>query len=492
MSRDHILAPRRRRAAGLSGAAAAMLLLAGCSVWDDYARPDTPKPAAWSTRLDAQAAWPSAAWWRGFGSPRLDALIGQAETANFDIAAAVARVRQADAQLRIAGAALLPTVGGTAGGTRTRSPYAQSAPETTTGPVPAASYGDSFNLGLSASYEIDFWGKNRATEEAARAGALQSRFDARTAQLTVLSSVATTYFDMVGQGERLVVARQTVANAEEVLAAIRDRMEAGLATALDVAQQESVVAGQRATIAPLEQQIRQDANALAILTGRLPEQMAVVPEPLSAIRQPVIEPGLPSALLARRPDVQSAEAALVAANANVGNARAQFFPSIELTGAGGFQSIVLGALLQHTALVWAFGTSLTQPIFEGGRLEGQLEQTKGRYDELLQDYRKAVVSAFSDVENALVAVQKTAEEEAAQRTAEATARNAYEIAEAQLRGGTVDITTVLDTQKTLFAAADALAQARLAHLQAVVGLYKALGGGWGGAPTYPGEKIAKP
>jgi NodT family efflux transporter outer membrane factor (OMF) lipoprotein len=283
-----------------------------------------------------------------------------------------------------------------------------------------------------------------------------------------------------------------VANAEEVLAAIRDRMEAGTATALDVAQQESVVAGQRATIAPLEQQIRQDGNALAILVGRLPEQMTVKPEVLSGIRQPLIQPGLPSELLARRPDVQSAEAALVAANANIGNARAQFFPSIQLTGSGGFQSVMLATLLQHTGLIYAFGTSLTQPIFEGGRLEGQLEQAKGRYDELLQDYRKAVVSAFSDVENALVAVQKTAEEEDAQRTAEATARNAYEIAESQLRGGTVDITTVLNTQKTLFAAVDALTQARLAHLQAVVGLYKALGGGWGRAPTYPGEEIAKP
>ena len=454
-------------------------MLGGCSMWEDYTRPEVPQPAAWSTKLDgATVAWPSPDWWHKFNSARLDGLMAQAQSSNFDLAAAAARVRQADAQLRISGAALLPSVNGTAGGSRARSAFGES---TASGAYTSAPLTNSFNLGLSASYELDFWGKNRATEEAAKAAALQSRFDARTTQLTVMGSVASTYFDMVGQTERLLVARRGVANAEEVMAAVRDRLTYGLATALDVAQQESVVAGQRAVIAPLEQQIRQDSNALSILVGRLPQDMAITPEVLSQIAQPLVQPGLASELLIRRPDVQSAEEQLIAANANITNARAQFFPSIQLTAQDGFQSIMLSTLMQHTGLIYSFGSSLTQPIFSGGKLEGQLEQTKARRDELVADYGKAVISAFADVENSLNAVQKTSEQEEAQRVAEATARNAYEIAQAQLRGGTVDITTVLNTQRTLFSAQDAFAQARLAHLQAVVGLYKALGGGWDGA-----------
>jgi outer membrane protein, multidrug efflux system len=461
----------------LLATAAAAALLAGCSVGDAYRRPEIRQPAAWRNTGQA-AAWPSPEWWTQFGSPRLDGLMGEAQQANLDIAAAMARVRQADAQAKIAGAPLLPSASATAGANR------QRLASTSTGSTTAASrdvrYITTYNAGLNASYEVDFWGKNRAALDSAEAAATASRFDQQTVALTTQSSVATTYFDIVGQQERLRVARESVANAERVLAAIRDRVQAGTATALDVAQQESVVANQRATIAPLEQQIRQNANALAILVGRLPEEMSLQPEALARLTMPAVTPGLPSELLARRPDVQFAEAQLVAANADIAVARAAYFPSVQLTAQGGFESLALASLFQHTGLLYSLASSVTQPIFQGGRLEGGIELKRARYDELVQTYRKSVLSAFSDVENALIAVEKTSEEEQAQQVAEATARRAYEIAEAQLRGGIVDITTVLNTQRTLFTAEDALASAKLAHLQAIVGLYKAMGGGWDG------------
>jgi len=462
--------------------AAAFALLAACSVGDDYLKPATATPAGWRNTVAAAQEWPSADWWRRFGSPRLDQMMADAETANFDIAAAIARVRQADAQLRIAGAALLPSLGASGGATRSVSPWGDST-KASWGPggmgtANAASFSNSFNLGLAASYELDFWGKNRSIQAAASASAIQSRYDARTTQLSIQAGVATTYFDLVGQSERLVVARETVANSERVLAAIQDRLQAGTVTALDVAQQESVVAAQRATIPPLEQQIGQDANALAILTAKLPGEVAVQPERLADIALPVILPGLPSALLARRPDVNSAEQQLIAANANIGAARAALYPDVTLTASGGVQSIALATLMQPTGLFAALGASVTQVIFDNGRLEGQVEFTRARSDELVSDYRKAVIAAFSDVENALIVVQKTSELEAAQRVNVATSHNAFEIAEAQLAAGTVDITTVLNTQRALFSAQDQLTQARLLHLQSVVGLYKAMGGGW--------------
>jgi NodT family efflux transporter outer membrane factor (OMF) lipoprotein len=454
----------------------AALVLGGCSVGDSFKRPEVKAPAAWQGAQGPVTGWPSAEWWQAFRSPRLDGLMAQAQTANTDLAAAVARVRQADAQARIAGASLLPAVSAGGGFDRQRltTPKTTSS-RTTPAKVP---YTSTESLNLNVSYEVDFWGKNEASVEAAKALAQSSRFDQQTVGLTVQSSVATTYFDILGQQERLRVAREGVANAEGVLSAIRDRAAAGLATSLDLAQQESVVANQRATIAPLEQAIRQNLNALAILVGQLPEDLRVEPEPMAAVALPEVTPGLPSELLARRPDVQATEAQLAAANANVTVARAAWFPSVQLTAQGGVTSLALATLLDHTSLLYSLASSISQPIFQGGKLDGQIELERARYDELVQTYRKAVLSAFTDVENALVAVQKTAEEEEAQRIAEATARRAYEIAQAQLRGGIIDITTVLNTQRVWFTAQDALAQARLAHLQAIVGLYKAMGGGW--------------
>jgi outer membrane protein TolC len=215
----------------------------------------------------------------------------------------------------------------------------------------------------------------------------------------------------------------------------------------------------------------------------MPEAMEAPAETLDALRVPLPAPGLPSELLVRRPDVQVAEAQLRAANADVTVARAAWFPSIQLTGEAGFQSLDLLKMMRHDSLLWSVASSLTQPIFDNGKISGTVDLKRARYDELVHTYRKAVLSAFSDVENALIAVEMTAAEIEAQTVAEATARNAFEIARSLMAGGIVDVTSVLNTQKTLFGTQDALVQARLQHLQALVGLYKAMGGGWTAAAS---------
>jgi NodT family efflux transporter outer membrane factor (OMF) lipoprotein len=301
--------------------------------------------------------------------------------------------------------------------------------------------------------------------------------------LSVISNTAITYFEAVGLQDQLAVARDNLKAGEDLLAVLRGRLAAGTASELDLSQQETVVAGLRAQIPPLEQQLRQFVNALAILVGKLPEQVDVAPSTLTALSIPAVGPGLPSELLMRRPDVQEAEAQLVAANANVKAARAAFFPSITLTGQAGFESTALSSLFNPASALYSLAAGITQPIFEGGLLEGTLEQQKARYDELVGDYRKAVISAFSDVENTLIAMRQTAEQERLEEEAVATAQRSYEIALEQLRAGVIDLQTVLNTQTALFQAQTTLAQVRLTRIQAIVQLFQALGGGWQAAPS---------
>jgi NodT family efflux transporter outer membrane factor (OMF) lipoprotein len=452
-------------------------LLAACSVGDPYVVPQMPPPPRWTNADGTPAAWPSAEWWQGFGSARLDALMREAQAGSFDLAVAVAKVRQADALVGVAEASLFPSLNGSAGVTRARSAPAATRTTAASG-LPKATWSTTHSVSASASYEVDFWGKTAAGIASAEGAAQASRFDVQTAILSMQSNIATTYFEILGLTERIRLARQSIRNAEEVLDVYRDRLAAGTATSLDVAQQESVLAGQRATLPSLEQSLRQNWNAIAILVGRTPGAPDALAERLEDLRVPQPVGGLPSELLARRPDIMSAEASLRAANADVAQARAAWFPSISLTGEAGFQSLDLARMMTAKSLALSFGPSLTVPIFDAGKIAGTVEQKRARFEELAQTYRKAVASAFSDVENALIATAKTADEVREQTEAEATARRAFEIARSLMGGGTVDISTVLNTQKTLFSAQDALAQARLAHLQAVVGLYKALGGGW--------------
>jgi len=449
---------------------AASLGLAACSVGPAYHRPQFSSPAVWSTQSAAQTAqWPATRWWQGFGSATLDDYVAQALTASDDIAAAVARVREADAQARIAGAALLPAVGvgaealreqAFAGGAGVGPPFNEYAPV------------------INASYEIDFWGKNRAAKRAAVLAAYASRYDQQTVVLTVLSGVASDYFQALEMRDRLQVAMNDLANAQHILDGLTLEQQVGTATALDVAQQASVVAVENATIPPLRQQLQQSMDALAILLGRTPESLQFHDAGLAQITAPPVTAGLPSELLARRPDVAEAEADLHAANANIVEARAAFFPNVTLTGSGGFASTALDTLVEPGSRIFSVAGTITQDIFEGGALRGQYQYTKARYAELLSDYHKAVISAFSDVEEALIAVQQTAEQQRRQQLAADAAQKAFDYAQRQMAAGITNILTVLNTETTLFTAQDELVQVKFLHLQALVQLYQALGGGW--------------
>jgi len=451
--------------------------LVACSLGPRYERPDIPSPASWrDPHQETAAEWPSADWWKSFNSPTLNDLMDQARTANDDIAAAIARIRQADAQARIAGAPLLPSVGVEADGTRARELQPTVGPSGRLTPTPNTF--NTFTTALTASYQLDFWGRNRALHDAARMAALASRYDRATVELTVMQSVASTYFQALELRDRLQVAQRNVASARDTLKGLQLEAQVGTLTALDVAQQETTVATLEAAIPPLTQQLGTTLDALAILVGKQPEAVDVTSGTLADLAEPKVQPGMPSELLMRRPDVAQAEAQLIAANADIAAARAAFFPTISLTADGGFASASLSKLFNPVSRVWSATAGLTQPIFEGGALAGQYQLNKGRYAELLADYHKAVISAFGNVEDALVSVQQTADQLQRQQQAVATARHAYELTQAQFHAGVINILVVLSTETALFTAEDTLVQVKYSHLNALVALYSALGGGW--------------
>jgi NodT family efflux transporter outer membrane factor (OMF) lipoprotein len=447
---------------------------AGCILTKDLPAPALDIPAGYKAAPLAHADTPPTLdWWRGFRSSELTSLMEEAQTVNLDIAAAAARIIQADQQARIAGAALLPSL--STGGQETYSRTSgSSASGLTNGGREVVNYSSS----LSASYEIDFWGKNHDAALAAEETATASRFDRDVVALTTLTSVANAYFQVLAAQDRIRTANRNIASAVRILDAIKQRLKAGTGTDLDVAQQESVLANQRAAVPPLRQTLAQNINALATLVSRPPESVKVKGGSLDRISSPRVTPGLPSELLTQRPDIRRQEAQLASATANVGSARAQFFPSIQLTGQGGYQSSALVSLFQPHAAFFSLVGGLTQPIFDGGRILGNFNYTKAQQDELLQTYRKTVVSAFADVDNALVAIRQTTEKLRLQREVVTASQRAFQLSEQQLRAGTADIVTVLNTQLTLFQAEDSLSQAQLARLQAIVSLYQALGGGW--------------
>jgi multidrug efflux system outer membrane protein len=447
---------------------------AGCILTQDLPDPALDIPQGYkAARLANQDAPPTLDWWRGFRSPELTDLMQEAQKVNLDIAAATARFIQADAQARIAGAALLPNVSGTGSETYSRT-SGSSASGLSIGGREVVNY----NASLSASYELDFWGKNRDAAQAAEETSVANRFDRDVIALTTLTTVANAYFQVLASQDRIRTAQRNIASATRILDAIKERFKAGTGTDLDVAQQETVLGNQKALIPPLRQTLAQNINALATLVSRPPESVRITGGSLNQISSPRVTPGLPSELLTQRPDIRRQEAQLASATANVGSARAQFFPSIQLTGQGGYQSSSLASLFQPHAAFFNMVGSLTQPIFDGGRILGNFEFIKARQDELLQTYRKTVVSAFADVDNALVAIRQTTERLRLQREVLASSRRAFELSEQQLRAGTADIVTVLNTQLTYFQAEDLLWQAQLARLLAIVSLYQALGGGW--------------
>ncbi|BBK41327.1 RND transporter [Allostella vacuolata] len=458
-------------------------MLAACALEAGVPPVTTPQQAAWVGAPAGDQRLPVIAeWWRLFDSLELNALQSAARADNLELAAAVARIEQADALVRVAGANLLPSVDFSSSGSRRRSAGDGGQ-----------RYSNQFGLSLSASYEVDFWGKNRAATRSASWAAAASRFDRQTVALGIASSIANTYFAILTAQDRLRLAESNLAIAERSLAAIRARTEVGTATALDVAQQENLVLQQRASVPPLRQQIRQNTNALAVLTGRTPDQVTIEGGSLSGVTIPAVEPGIPSDLLLRRPDLRQSEAQLEAAEADVVVARAALYPRIQLTADGGLQSTALRSLFEPTAVFWSIAAGLTQPVFDAGRLQAQLAQQRARHGELVANYQQAILSAFRDVEDALAAIDQTAQQERLQQAVVANARRAFEISEARLREGTIDLLTLLNTQQTLFQAQDSLAQIRLARLQGAVGLFQSLGGGFDPAAVpVPADPAATP
>lgn len=455
-------------------ALAVPLILSGCILTSDLPDPALTIPGGYkSAGRDAQAATPALDWWRGFRSAELTALMEEAQTVNLDIAAATARFRQADALARQAGAPLFPSLTGNG-----QTSHARSSGANTSSTTIGGRKFETFSVSLSASYEIDFWGKNRDAALAADETAIASRFDRDVIALTTLTSVATAYFQVLLAQDRIRIANNNIASAQRIYDAIKQRVDVGTATDLDLAQQESALANQRANLPPLHQNLSQNTNALAVLVARPPESFTLRGGSLQRVALPRVTPGLPSELLTQRPDIRRTEAQLASATANVGSARAQFFPTIQLTAQSGYQSAALSALFTPQAVFYSAAASLTQPIFDGFRIQSNFELQKARQDELVQTYRKTVISSFSDVNNALVAIRQTNEQLKALNQVVAASRRAFNLAEQRLRAGTADTTTVLNTQQTLFQAEDSLAVARLARLQAIVSLYQALGGGW--------------
>jgi NodT family efflux transporter outer membrane factor (OMF) lipoprotein len=467
------------RRCGLAGRGIAAVLtaasLAGCI---PIQIPDvalTPPPKYREAGKSPNAALPRLEWWKGFRSAEFSQLMVQAQEANLDIATATARILQADARARIAGAPLLPLIGFDGSASKSQgSRVIRDSSATLGGSRVSTTYSAVFN----ASYEIDFWGKNRAAYQTAQDTAIASRFARDVVALTTLSSTADAYFQVLAAQDRLRIARDNLRSSTRILDLIRQRFQAGTAAALDTAEQETLVATVRASIPPLEQTVQQNTAALAVLLGRPPEALKVKGGSLDRLAIPRVTPGLPSDLLLLRPDIREAESQLAAASANVTVARAAMFPSIQLTASGGFQSAALRTLLSPQASIYSAAAGLTQPIFDGFQLQNQLALARAQQDELLLTYRKAIISAFADVDSALAAVRQSAERERLQREAVLSSRRAFKLTDDKLREGTVDMVTVLTVQQTLFQNEDLLAQARLARFQAAVSLYQALGGGW--------------
>ena len=454
---------------------AALLAAVGCA-----ARPGPSSgivlPAHLAAATAEPANWPSADWWSGFGSPELDRLIEAAITANFDVRAAIARVRQADAQVRITGQSLLPSGNLTGNVSRSQTPRstATAASGAGTGFVRRTLYA----TGLQASYEIDFWGRNRAAVESAQQAASANRFEVGAVTLTTQASVANTYFQILAASEELAIRQQNLAAAERILGAVNQRMAVGTGNGLEVAQQQALVDQQRAAIPPLRQAVQQNTYSLGTLIGRIPEAVPAPLLTLAALRVPAVQPGLPAEVIIRRPDVWQAEATLAAAQASVESARAAMFPAITLSASGGFQNVMIENVLRPGSVLLNIAGGLTQPVFQFGQLRAQLRLTQAQQDEVLENYRQAIVAALVDVENAIVALREISEQETLQVSATQSAQRAYDISLAQLRAGTIDVITLLITQQSLFNSRISLAQVRLARFQAAVGLFRALGGGW--------------
>ena len=441
--------------------------------------PAVELPKEWTQHgIDTKETWPDSVWWQRFGNDELTKLVVEGQRSNLGIAVAVTRVREAQIQARMAGAPLLPAVEFDGSANR-QLPLASGVATTSASGL------------LSIGYEVDFWGKNAAGLSAAEAALRANVYDRETVNLTVTCGIVSTYLQILSLHDRLLVAQDNVANAEQVLTLLLAQNRAGSASSLDVARQRSVIAGQQALIPDLQQQERDARSVLAILLGQPPQNFTIKDGGLESIQMPTITPGLPSELLSRRPDIRRVEAQLAAANANIEVARASLFPSIYLTGSTGGQNSALGSLFSGPNLLANFGASIVAPIFDAGNRKNAQALALEQKKELVQVYRGTVINALSEVEKSLGLIHSSEERYRLKNIEVEQARYAFDLSKIRYREGAEDLMTVIDTQRSLSNAQNQLGQIKLDRLQATVSLYKALGGGWQDKLPPLREKVAK-
>jgi multidrug efflux system outer membrane protein len=450
------------------------LLLAGCMVGPNYKRPAVDAPGVY--RGDRQSSIASSEsmgdekWWEVFQDPVLQQLIRTAFEQNYDLRIAASRVLQAQAQLGITRANQFPTVSAGAQAFSQRNPRISSS-----FPSYEANAGE---VDLAVIWNLDFWGKYRRQTEAARASLLASQWGHRAVLASVVSSVATAYFTLRELDLALDVSKKTLAARQDSLQLTTVLAKNGSASALDVRQSEQLVYTAAEAIPDLERQISLEENSLSVLLGRNPGPIPRGRRLTEQPNPPAIPIGLPSELLERRPDIREAEATRVAANAEIGVAKAAYFPSISLTGTAGYESFALNNLFTHSQRMWNGAASLTQPVFAAGALRSGKRLAEAREQEMLLTYQQTIMNAFQEVSNSLVAYQKGREFREQQELLTAAAEDADRLSKILYQHGGTSYLQVLISENNDFSAELNLAQAQLTERLALVQLYNALGGGW--------------
>jgi outer membrane protein, multidrug efflux system len=460
--------------------AAAALVLSACAVGPNYHRPVVPTPAAFrgaSPQMDAQStSFGDLPWWEVFHDPKLQQLIGTAVKQNYDLQTAIERVTGARAQVGIARSNLFPQL--------------SLDPNFSGGKTDEGAKSNIFVLAADMVFQVDLFGRYRRATEAARAQLLATKDAQQTVILTLVSDVASDYFLLCDLDLQLQIAQETVDTQGNSVRLTELRLSHGVGTKLDVLQAQQVLDTANAEIPDLERQIGQTEDAISILLGDYPHDVARetalgVETPQgwkwSETLPPELPPGLPSALLERRPDIRQAEQNLVAANADVGVAKAMFFPQISLSASGGAalgHSIFFGQSLPAPLGIGSYEADLTQPIFEGGALRNNLRYAKSEERQALIGYQQTIQRAFGDVSDALIGYDKYRRVRERQEQSVKDLRESVDLSLLRYRGGTVPYLDVLDSQRSLFQAELTLAQARNNEYQSLVQLYKALGGGW--------------
>ena len=454
--------------------------LTGCSLAPTYQRPEVPVPAQWQVNIQQANDFANTAWWEQFGDPVLNNLIQTALQENKDLLIAAARVEEYMGRYGATRGAEFPQVGANAAGARTR--LSENPPQTT-GENP----GNSFQVDLGVSFEVDLWGKLRNATEAARAQLLATEEAKRTVILTLVSQVANSYVQLLDYDKQLTVTKATLQTRSESVRINGLRFKAGLIGELDYQQAVAEYQNAAVQVPLLERQIAQQENAISLLLGRNPGKIARGVT-LDQLAMPQVPAGLPSELLARRPDIRGAEQQLIAANAQIGVAKAAFFPSISLTGFYGTASNDLSDLFNGPSRTWQFAGQLIQPIFTGGTLTGQLQAAEAVQQEALFNYQKVIQRAFAEVDDGLVAVSKLRTQLQDQQAQVNALQRYLDLATLRYLNGYSDYLTVVDAERNLFTAQLQYVQSQGQLYTALVSVYAALGGGW----VNEAEKMSTP